>query len=370
MALPKVDIQLQSGQLGRIDDLGGGLGGIIVVMAAAPTGLAFGAVGEYAALADMPAELQLVPGLINYFALAEGRKLYVMPVANTVDIDDIVDKDAATPHAKNLLLAGNGDIRFLGVIDTVDVAEVAAALTKAQALAVARAAVYDPVLVVLPYDYADADTAVDLSAGSYNRCACVISNAGDEVGLLIGKLASTPVQRNIGRVKDGALPVATAYVDKTNSVLVEDGMTTVETLHNKGYITLRTHIGKTGYYFSDDLMACAATDDYGIIANRRVIDKAMIVAYQVFLNELLDEVQVDTASGKLSPGVVKYYQSIIKNAIELQMQANGEISGVTAFVDPAQNVLSTSQITVVLSIVPVGYAKAIVVKLGFDNPFN
>ena len=48
-----------------------------------------------------------------------------------------------------------------------------------------------------------------------------------------------------------------------------------ETLSTKGYITFRTFVGKAGYFFSDDHLATAVTDDYHSICNRRVIDKAL-----------------------------------------------------------------------------------------------
>ena len=49
------------------------------------------------------------------------------------------------------------------------------------------------------------------------------------------------------------------------------------------------------------------------------------------------------------------------------MTANKEISNVNCFIDPAQNILSTNQLNVVLKITPVGYASDIEISLGFQQ---
>jgi hypothetical protein len=60
----------------------------------------------------------------------------------------------------------------------------------------------------------------------------------------------------------------------------------------------------------------------------------------------------------------------MENQINNTMTANREISSVTCFIDPAQNILSTNRLNVVLRIIPVGYATNIEISLGFANPAN
>jgi len=191
-----------------------------------------------------------------------------------------------------------------------------------------------------------------------------VTGKGSALGLAIGRLAAVPVQRNLGRVKNGALAISTAFIGTAELSTVEG---TIGAIHDKGFITLRRYVGKAGYYWTDDPTATAATDDYNSVARGRVIDKAISIAYATFVEEVLDEVQIDSA-GKIETSRAKYYQTIIETAINTAMTAEGEISSVDALVDPAQNVLSTGQICVELRIVPVGYAKTILVKLGFNNP--
>jgi hypothetical protein len=366
MSLPKVDIQLQNGQLGRVTELGNGVPGLVVLMAASPTGHAFGDTKAYSSFEDLPEELQAIEAIELFYKTAGDRKIFIMPVVNTTTVKEVVNGQAVTPYAKNLLSAAQGEIRFFAVLGDLVLADLPEALTNLQALLEAEEAKYNPVLGILPYNYADDDVYPDLTQRTDNRCGVVQSPDGDELGLLLGRLASIPVQRNAARVKDGALPVVTAKIGSKN---IEDEMDLVEAMHDKGYICLRTHIGKSGYFFTYDPLATDPAEDYSFIANRRVIDKALLIAYGVYIENLLDEIPI-TEAGLVAPGIVKELQGSIENAINQQMTANDEISSVSAFVDDQQDVLATGKVEIVLSVVPVGYAKEIIVKLGFSNPSN
>jgi hypothetical protein len=114
-------------------------------------------------------------------------------------------------------------------------------------------------------------------------------------------------------------------------------------------------------------MCTATTDDYSMLARGRVIDKAHILAYTTFVQVVDDEVPVNT-DGTLDAGFCKWLSQQIVNQVNNTMTANKEISSISCYIDPAQNILSTNQLSVVLNIVPVGYATNIEVVLGFSNP--
>jgi len=178
---------------------------------------------------------------------------------------------------------------------------------------------------------------------------------------LIGRLASTPVQRHPGRVKDGSMPIVDAMIgDKKIDIALDR----VADVVDKGYVCLTTIIGKSGYYFDNADTATTPSSDYSSIMNRRVIDKAVRIAYQVYVEELKDELPVET-DGTLAPSVVKHFQGLIDNAIGLQMTANGNISNAASYVDEKQDVTSTGMLEVNLSLQPLGYAEEIKVNLGF-----
>jgi len=131
-----------------------------------------------------------------------------------------------------------------------------------------------------------------------------------------------------------------------------------------GYITFITYPNVSGYFFSGDPMLTATTDDYCMLARGRVIDKAQILAYTTFVQEVDDEVPVN-ADGTLDAGFCKWLSQQIVNQVNNTMTANKEISDVSCYIDPSQNILSTSQLNVSLTITPVGYATDIEITLGF-----
>lgn len=364
MGLPKINVEVNKNGLGRVEDLGGGVPAIIVKLTTAPQGHAFGVVKSYLSYSQLPEELQQQQALQMYFKMAEGRKVYVMPVASTVSSEVILDKQSATPYAKQLLEAGKGEIAMLALIDALSGDKLTAALTAAQNLGVDEALAFEPVVFLLGAAYTE--ELPDLTKASYEHCSVLITNTGSEIGLLLGRLAATPVQRQPGRVKDGALPLTEAFV---NDKRVENARLEIETASSKGYMTVYTISGKAGYYFADAPMACAVTGDFAEIPLRRVINKLIRVAYGVYVNELMDEIALEE-DGTLRPGVIKYYEGLIENAVNEQMTADGEVSACRAEMATDQNVVASGCLTVSLKVIPMGYAKEITVDLGFTKAFE
>lgn len=364
MGLPKINVEVNKEGLGRVEDLGGGVPAIIVKLAAAPQEHAYGVVKSYLGYEQLPEELQQQESLKMYFKLAEGRKVYVMPVASSVEAGVIFDKQSATPFAKQLLEAGKGEITMLALAEALTVEKLTAALTAAQSLAIDKALAFEPVMFLLGTAYTE--ELPDLTQASYEHCSVLITNTGDETGLLLGRLAATPVQRQPGRVKDGALPVTEVFV---NEKRVENARLEIETASSKGYMTIYTISGKAGYYFADAPMACAVTGDFAEIPLRRVINKLIRLAYGVYVNELMDEIALEE-DGTLRPGVIKYYEGLIENAVNEQMTAAGEVSACRAYMATDQNVVSSGCLTVSLKVIPMGYAKEITIDLGFTKAFE
>ena len=189
------------------------------------------------------------------------------------------------------------------------------------------------------------------------------------MGVLAGRIAMTPVQRNIGRVKTGALAPITMYVGEKKA---ESATSEIADLYDKGYITPRTHVGRSGYFFTDDRLAVAETDDYAHLALRRVIDKAYRVAYNTMLEELLDEIEVNE-DGTMQPALVKSWQQTVENALNASMTLNGELcatssapEGGVCYIDEKQNVVSTGKVKATIKVNPYGYGRMIDVDLGFN----
>lgn len=313
-------------------------------------------------------------------------KLWLMTYTGL--LNDVLGSD----EAKNLLRAAQGEIRIL-LCDLDETADTESlnesnnmpALLEAQTLCQwATDQLYAPCMAVIAaHSDEEAQNRPDLTQMGHNR-VCMIDGCTDPdrpalkaLGLFGGRLASIPVQRSMARVKTGAIKASIMYLQGT----AQDGTSTdraelrgVNTLlHDKGYIVPRTFVGKTGYYWSDDLMACPASDDYSLIPRRRTIDKAYRVAYKTLVEEIAEEIPV-TDQGTPAPAILKAIETKVESAIVNNMTSLGNLGtdpadpndlGVQCHIDPDQNILATSRLEIALRVKPYGYAKYIDVTLGF-----
>lgn len=397
MALPKISIKFLTGQLGTVAESQDGL--LALVCGGTAVSETFKLNTPYTiyrltGLEDLGVTKENNSGLYKmvqefYQEAEEGTKVVVYAVAKTTKMTDLCDKDSGP--LRGLLQSQKGELRALVIARDPDAEEVEAtegldpdvftALPKAQALAEwATTELYAPIFIALEgRSYKDAESLKDLSDGEDNRVCIVIGDTesaskGAAMGIFAGRVASSPVQRNIGRVRDGSLYPTVMYIGENT---VEDSMDDVATIYDRGYITPRIHVGRSGYFYTDDRLCVDPTDDYAHIAHRRVIDKAYRIAYDTLLDYLLDEVYVNQ-DGTMQAGILKSWQAAVEGAINSSMTANGELSadtsagesGATCYIDPTQNVLATSTIKMTLKVRPYGYARQIEVELGFDVQTN
>lgn len=392
MQLPRVKIQFLNGQLGTVGESPDGLMALICGASAVTGKLELNTVYPVTSMDDLAAlgvteanNATLYKQVKEFYDEAEsGTKLILYPVSSNTKATLLCDyTNMAEGFARDLITRQNGALRGIGVAgintgstsvsnDGLD-SDVFTALPKAQQLAEwATSELYAPLFLVLEGRNYDASKELkDLTGEKYNRVAVVISDTvsdskGACVGTLLGRIASIPVQRNIGRVKNGSLFPLEMYVGTKK---IEESGSTISAIFEKGYIVPRKHVGRTGYYFSDDPMACDPTDDYAHLTNRRVIDKAYRICYDTMLDELLDEIDLNE-DGTMQHTVVKSWQQALENAINRKMTANGELSatdgeGCKVYINEKQNVVSTSRIELNLKVRPHGYARYIDVNIGF-----
>lgn len=397
--LPRVKITYSNGALGQVAEMDDGCLGFIAIGAAEVAGeenFKLGKAYSLKKLADLESlgvtsenNPNLYRNVKDFYAEGgDGLELWLMGFAETAAFATVLDKDNAG-GAKSLLLSAKGNIRGLIAFKTpgesyeLDDSEgmdsdVIAALPKAQALGEwATDDRYAPIFTLIEgYAYSGNDTGLpDLKTMNHDRCGIVIGDTSQEspnaaMGIVAGRIAATDVQRKISRVKSGALtPVEMFVGGKT----VEEA--DVESINDKGYITFRTFVGKSGYFIADDPLATAATDDYNSLSNRRVIDKAYRIAYNTLVESLNDEVPIAT-DGTLSPAWCVSVQGDVEQAIISSMTANGNLgndpadpddTGVECSIDYKQDILATSRIAAGLRVKPNGYAKYIDVDLGFKT---
>ncbi len=327
------------------------------------------------------AEPNLYRHLKEFYDIAPiGSKLYVMAAANTETLESLLDKTNVNGASKLLDFAA-GEIKVLAV-DRKPAAEYVPttpqfidsdaidALVSAKTLVAEYFQKIMPVRILIGarvHDVANV-TVFNPSTQDNNAVGMVIGGTKNDgtpsVGLVLGRVAAGPPHRNIGRVKDGSLPATVLYIGDKKI----DQYAGINTLISNGFITFQTYPHKAGYFISDDPMATDGADDYRSLANCRVIDKASIIAYQTYLEELKDDVDLDS-KGQIAAIDLKHLEAVISNNILLGM--GDSISGEPqAFIDPAQNLAAGSKLKVKLRLIPKGYLKQIDVELGFINPAN
>jgi hypothetical protein len=406
MSQPNVTVNQVNGNLGRRPASVDGIAGIILSGVAVGGQFALNDVlGPFYSLAD--AESKGITAaydvtntccahlhIKNFFAEAgNGRPLYVMVVAKTVTMAQMCDLSNLTTGVMKMLLAQEGRIKLVGITRTPQSGytptyadqfdeDIWAAITASKAIYASERAAGRPVDFFFEgRDFqgtpASAKDLRDTAGLNANRACLVIGQDLDvatvyswnpkyaAVGLALGRSSRIPVHRNIGRVKDGALAGVIRGGFSNNSAYGAMSTTNVDVLNDKGYVYLRAHNGKAGYFFNDDHNAAPVSDDFSQKSRSRVMDKADRITHQVYVEEILNDLEIDPSSGKLAASTCKHYQGIINQAISTQM--SGEISGVGSFCDPDQDVLSTDTIAVEISILPKGMARQIVANLAYTK---
>jgi hypothetical protein len=391
MSFPNVNIQLASGQLGAVGAPSTAIPAMIVtgigtvdIPLATPKVIYQLSDAEALGITESThpfAHKQIREFYSGYASVSGSAKcaLYIMLAVNTVTLCDMVD--ITKDYAPALLKYAQGSVRLLGVarnapavyepvltdgIDKDSLDALALAQTLGNVWAQTEQAPIRTLIEGRAFEVDNLGDLADLKQRTSNRAGIVLwGTSGDgvsSVGYTLGVKAALLFVRKISRVANGAHSF-------TGGVFVGDtaleDVSGLETIHDKGYITMRTFPTRDGYYFAGENMAVADTDDYAILSRGLVIDEAQRIAYNTLLDELEKDVEVG-ADGQLLPGYVAYVEQRVVNAISMGLA--DQISGVRFSIPDGQNILSNNTTDCELGIVPLGYQTYINLKLGFVNP--
>ncbi len=207
--------------------------------------------------------------------------------------------------------------------------------------------------------------------------------AGLKVGIIgacLGAISKAMVHESIGWVEKQNLVTGTYPKALTGNAVVSreldvvsfiDGSrlgdftpAQIQSINDKGYLFPIKHIGYTGSFFNDSYTAVSVDSDYSTIENNRAIDKAQRGVYIKLLPKISGPIYVNPNTGDISEDTLASLEAIGSIPLE-QMERDGELSGFKIFINPDQDVLSTSKLIVTMKIVPVGVLREITVNLGF-----
>lgn len=393
--IPGVNVSLANGQIGGTTATNDNVTGVAL------TGAGTGTLGlltpvKVVSVADaatkgitLAAEPEAYKFVNEFYSIPGtlGVPVYIMLVADTVSLVNLCDVTNAN-GIKKLTNFANGTIRVLGVartpaedyvpatVEFID-SDVVSAVVNAKAFATAMFAAHTPLRILLAARVNDVTNATVTSPKTLtaNNVGMVIGGTDDSgmtsLGIFLGRVAATQPHVNLGKVLDGDLPINNWYIGPNPILPNPDDATAawyqqIDQLVDAGYMTVKTYPQKGGYFISNDPMCVAETDDYASLANGRVIDKASIIAYQTYLDQVNNDVDLDS-NNLLEPVVVAALDANITNQLNLNMAAS--MSGdPVVYTDPSQPIVNTSDLKTKLRIRPKGYSKIIDVDLGYYSP--
>lgn len=333
----------------------------------------------------------------RFFKRNPDATLFILVAAQTNSLTDLVD--ATKDFAKKLLREQKGLIKFLGIsrnpaADYVPVlatgldSDVITAVAKAQTLYDEEFAAFRYASILIEGRSFNGTAAAALDLRTLDAPNVSVTIAADPiistdapayaaVGDVLGFISKAAVSQNIGEFtpefnlsdvgRDMFITAGLSSSLDINSY----GDADLDALNDKGYIFPTAVAGLDGFFINDSHTASLLADnDYAYIENNRTIEKAIFLARQALLPKVKSRVKVDPETGQLQDEDRKSLEATGIKALE-GMETDGDISGgIDCFIDPDQDVLSTSRIVAEISFTPVSIARQITVSIGFVNPFK
>lgn len=313
----------------------------------------------------------------EYFRLQPKGSLYVgfFAVPGSYDFAEI----------KTIQNFANGKIRQMGVYKD-SAAFATGDLTAIQTVCTELDGLHKPLSVIYAGDISavtDLTTLTDLSLLTANKVSAVIGQdaggQGNFLYLTVGKSITT-LGATLGAVAFAAVSEDIAWPNKFNisngiecdtigfangQSIAAISQSTLNTLDDRRYIFLVKYVGLGGSYFNDSHCAIVVTSDYAYIENNRVIDKAIRGVYASLIAQMNSPLKLN-ANGTLSDSTIAFFINLAEPNLD-QMIRDGELSAREVLIDPTQNVLSTGNLVVSVSLVPIGVARQITVNIGFTT---
>lgn len=185
------------------------------------------------------------------------------------------------------------------------------------------------------------------------------------VGIYLGANSSANVAWSVawvGKYNMSAVELETpAFANGTKLTSLSDGL--IDNIDDKGYVFLKKHVGIAGSYFDNPYTCVPVTSDYYLVQYNRTVNKAKRNLRTFLLPELASPILVN-ADGTLTEDKISYFKTVCARALDA-MESNGEISAYKVTINPAQNIISTSQLFIGVQIVPLGTANKITVNLSY-----
>ncbi len=240
--------------------------------------------------------------------------------------------------------------------------------------------------VVLAPDSVDSIDDLDWSQHDFTRVMFVgstDSSSYNMCGTMLGQLCAYPVHQKPSwrdhRIDSGTQWAEVCLIDGSS---IPTTYAATDLLSQQGVCFAGYTPRLAGTFWANSRMCCDETSDYAVINNGRVIDKASGLVYDALVTRLDGPIYIDASIGKLDADTVAWLQSKARDAISAGMvdgksgddvelsvdSSTGSLALDSVFINPDQNILSTSILYVSISLTPVGSSDTITVDIGLKNP--
>jgi hypothetical protein len=233
---------------------------------------------------------------------------------------------------------------------------------------------------------ADITTIADLSLLVANKASSIIGQDGaglgaflfattgksvTQLGIALGLLSASAVSEDFGQ--PAKFNLSNGYENDipafANGQLLSDALlsdSALDAIDAKRQIFGQRYVGYAGTYFNDNHCAISTASDYAFINDNRVIDKAIRGIYTALIPYLKSKL-LKNADGTLSDVTIAFLQSQALQPL-YQMSRDqdlGEVLDDDVYINPGQNVSSTSLIIINVKLNENGIARNIQIPISF-----
>lgn len=192
-----------------------------------------------------------------------------------------------------------------------------------------------------------------------------------QLGIALGMLSLSAVSEDFGQPSKFAL--SDGYENDipafANGQLLSDPLlsdSALDSIDAKRHIFGQQYVGVANTFFNDNHCACSITSDYAYINDNRVIDKAIRGIYTALIPYLKSKL-IKNADGTLASTTIAFLETQALQPL-YQMardQDLGEVVPDDVYIDPTQNVTTTSLLIVNVKLNENGIARNIEVPISF-----
>ena len=219
------------------------------------------------------------------------------------------------------------------------------------------------------------DTRISVTAGHYS----IVSPIGGHKYrrplsfVMAARLMARPIQEHAGRVKTGALKGISKPTEADATRLALDPLVYHDSrvspaLKAARFVTARTRVGRPGWFIDRPAMMSSPSSDFQLWPHRSVIDKTCDLTYEVLVDVLNDDLQLDPTNGTILDKEAKAIESRMRSAFRDGLTAPRAASAASGTVSRENNVITTKKIIAAVRVIPKGFVEAIDVTVGYTNP--